>query len=189
MSAATPKALNPKQLRFIDEYLIDMNAAQAAIRAGYSKKAAKEQGYRLLTNVHIAAALAAKRKELAHSNGITRDRILKEIASYAFADVRKIFNPEGGMLDPRNIPDELAPAIASIELTSFTPPGEDAMTEHVKKVKFWDKPKGIEQLLKHLGLDEDKPDQGAAIGAASAATLASIEAFGKKLRERMGGGE
>jgi phage terminase small subunit len=78
------KGLNLRQLRFIDEYLVDMNAAQAAVRAGYSKKAAKELGYRLLTNAHIAAAIEVKRKELAPGTGITRERILREIEQPGF---------------------------------------------------------------------------------------------------------
>ena len=52
--------ITPKQQRFVTEYLIDLNATQAAIRAGYSRKTAQQQGSRLLTNVVVKRAIAAQ---------------------------------------------------------------------------------------------------------------------------------
>ena len=52
--------LTPKQERFVEEYLIDLNATQAAIRAGYSAKTAEAQGSRLLSNVNVSALVADK---------------------------------------------------------------------------------------------------------------------------------
>lgn len=186
--AATPKGavpregkLNPKQLRFVDEYLVDMNATQAAIRAGYSAKTASSQGFDLLRKPEIVAALDAQRKQLAAATGITRDRIIRELASIAFADVRQLFNANGGMHSPVDLPDSLAPAIASIDLASFTPPGEDAVTEYTKKVKLWDKPRALERLLVHLGLDQDK-----APAAQEGPDLAGIEAWAQALAKRHG---
>lgn len=82
--------LTVKQARFKDEYLIDNNATQAAIRAGYSKKTAKSQGQRLLTNVDIAAAIKAGQKDIAKRNGLTIDDILDELE-----EARKIAQAEG----------------------------------------------------------------------------------------------
>lgn len=84
------KKLTAKQARFKDEYLIDNNATQAAIRAGYSKKTAKSQGQRLLTNVDIAAAIKVGQKDIAKRNGLTIDDILDELE-----EARKIAQAEG----------------------------------------------------------------------------------------------
>ena len=84
------KKLTAKQARFKDEYQIDSNATQAAIRAGYSKKTAKSQGQRLLTNVDIKAAIKAGQKDIAKRNGLTIDDILDELE-----EARKIAQAEG----------------------------------------------------------------------------------------------
>jgi phage terminase small subunit len=73
--------LTPKQERFINEYLIDLNATQAAIRAGYSKKTSKSQGQRLLTNVDIAAAIARAQGDRTERTNITQDYVLESIFS------------------------------------------------------------------------------------------------------------
>jgi phage terminase small subunit len=69
--------LSPKQKRFVDEYLVDFNGAQAAIRAGYSERAAKEVAYRLLTYTHVAKAVDAQVHETAAKLTITREDVLR----------------------------------------------------------------------------------------------------------------
>ena len=68
--------LTPKQRRFVDEYMIDLNATQAAIRAGYSERSAASQGERLLRNDEIAAAVAEAQKDRAERTEVTQDRVL-----------------------------------------------------------------------------------------------------------------
>jgi phage terminase small subunit len=80
--------LNPKQKRFVEEYLIDLNATQAAIRAGYSNKTAQEQSSRLLSNVMVQAGIQEAMKERSKRTEITADRVLQELAHIAFDDVR-----------------------------------------------------------------------------------------------------
>ena len=77
--------LTAKQQRFCDEYLIDLNATQAAIRAGYSKKTANEQGARLLVNVSIQKKIFELQKEREKRTEITQDSVLRELALIAFA--------------------------------------------------------------------------------------------------------
>ena len=74
-------ALNDKQQRFCDEYLIDLNATQAAIRSGYSKKTAKEQGSRLLSNVNVKAYIDARMKEKEKELIADQDEVLKYLTS------------------------------------------------------------------------------------------------------------
>jgi phage terminase small subunit len=83
-------ALNPKQRRFVAEYLIDLNATQAAIRAGYSKKNADVTGPRLLGNVGVAAAVAAGTSKQLATAELTAARVLEEIRRLAFIDMRSI---------------------------------------------------------------------------------------------------
>jgi phage terminase small subunit len=73
--------LTPKQECFVEEYLIDLNATQAAIRAGYSKKTARSQGQRMLTNVDIVAAVAGAQGDRAERTNITQDYVLESIVS------------------------------------------------------------------------------------------------------------
>lgn len=72
-------ALTPKQQRFVQEYLTDLNATQAAIRCGYSEHTAKQQGSRLLTNAAIAEAIAAGQIEVAGRLGISAEKVLRDI--------------------------------------------------------------------------------------------------------------
>lgn len=71
------QTLTHKQTRFVDEYLVDFNGAQAAIRAGYSQKAAKEAAYQLLTNTHIAEAVESRAQEASEKLKITREAVLQ----------------------------------------------------------------------------------------------------------------
>lgn len=71
--------LNPKQARFVAEYLIDSNATQAAIRAGYSAKTAQPIGSRLLSNVMVAAAIKAKQGTILDRLGISAESVLAEV--------------------------------------------------------------------------------------------------------------
>lgn len=76
--------LTPKQNRFVAEYLIDLNATQAATRAGYSARTANEQGARLLANVSVKEALDEERKKRERRTEITADRVLQELADIGF---------------------------------------------------------------------------------------------------------
>lgn len=82
--------LTDKQQRFVDEYLIDSNATQAAIRAGYSDKTAAVIGAQNLIKLNIAAAIKAGQKDIAKRNGLTIDDILDELE-----EARKIAKEEG----------------------------------------------------------------------------------------------
>jgi phage terminase small subunit len=73
--------LTSKQKCFVEEYLIDLNATQAAIRAGYSEKTARSQGQRMLTNVDIAAAIARAQGDRTERTNITQDYVLESIFS------------------------------------------------------------------------------------------------------------
>ncbi len=75
--------LNPKQARFVEEYLVDLNATQAAIRAGYSKKTANEQGARLLAKVSVRKAVAEARQARSERTEITQDEVIEGLKKEA----------------------------------------------------------------------------------------------------------
>ena len=88
--------LTEKQQRFVDEYLVDLNATQAAIRAGYSANAAAEQGYEHLRKPHIQLAIAEARKAQQERTQITADRVISELGLIAFADARELAEVKTG---------------------------------------------------------------------------------------------
>ena len=79
--------LTPKQERFVHEYLVEVNATKAAIRAGYSKKTAQEQSSRLLSNVMVSAAIAKGMKLLAEKTGVAAEKVIAELALIGFANM------------------------------------------------------------------------------------------------------
>ncbi|KQE15636.1 terminase small subunit [Acinetobacter pittii] len=83
-------ALRGKQQRFVDEYLIDRNATQAAIRAGYSAKTAEQMGYQLLQKTSVQEAIAKGEAELAERNKITQDKVLNLLWDMATADPNEL---------------------------------------------------------------------------------------------------
>ena len=149
-------ALTAKQGRFVAEYLIDLNATQAAIRAGYSEKTANEQGSRLLANVKIASAVAEAQAKRSQRTEITQDRVLAELAKIGFSDLRRVLTPMGGLIDAQDWDDDFAGAVASVEVVRRTSGEYDEdgkpIMDHVHKIKTWDKLGALEKIGKHLGM-------------------------------------
>lgn len=87
--------LTPKQQRFIEEYPVDLNATQAAIRSGYSRKTAFVIGYENLRKPHIKAAIEKKLTALSRKAGITAERVLNELAIIAFSNIFDLIDDGG----------------------------------------------------------------------------------------------
>ncbi len=107
--------LTDKQTRFVQEYLVDVNATQAAIRAGYSKKTAQEQSSRLLSNVMVSEAIAKGMQALAEKTGVTAEKVIAELALIGFSnmlDYLDLSDPENLTIDLSKITPEQASAIA-----------------------------------------------------------------------------
>lgn len=147
-------ALTAKQAAFVAEYLIDLNATQAAIRAGYSTKTAKSIGDENLSKPDVAAAVAEAIQARAKRTEITADRVLKELARIGFADVRRIFGDDG-LQNPVDMDDDTAAAIASVEVIVRRTPGDEKHVEHVHKIKMNDKLGALTQIGRHLGMFTD----------------------------------
>ena len=155
---AADKKLTPKQRRFVDEYLIDLNATQAAIRAGYSPKTANEQGARLLANVSIAKAIQEARDKQQERTEITQDRVLLEYARIAFFDPRKLFRSDGSPKPVEELDADTAAALAGLEVREeFEGAGENrTFVGYTKKYKLANKLGALDSLAKHLGMLDGK---------------------------------
>lgn len=169
----TVTKLTDKQKKFVDEYLIDLNATQAAIRAGYSAKTAFTIGNENLRKPYIQACIQKRQSKLQESTEITQERVLMELASIAFVNgtdfaklVNKpikdnegynVLNSDGSVKmyadvdfkDTDSLSEDKKKAIASIELGKYG-----------ICVKSYDKIKALELIGKHIGMfkDADKPN-------------------------------
>lgn len=147
-------ALGVKQARFVAEYLKDLNATQAAIRAGYSVGTAHVQGPRLLSNVRVRAEIDAALKRRAERVEVRADDILRELLRLATVDIGQAFNVDGTLKPIHEIPEDVRRAMSGVEVEEFD--HDDGPTGRVRKVKFWDKTRGLELLGKHLKLFVDR---------------------------------
>ncbi|MDH4581387.1 terminase small subunit [Pseudomonas sp. BN415] len=147
-------ALTAKQQRFVDEYLIDLNATQAAIRAKYSKNTANEQGARLLANVSVQAAIAERMKAREKRTEITQDMVLREYARIAFFDPRNLFNDDGTPKPITELDDDTAAALAGLDLQEvYEGYGDERVfIGYTKKYKVADKKGALDSVARHLGM-------------------------------------
>lgn len=147
--------MTPKQERFVAEYLVDLNATQAAIRAGYSAKTAKQQGSENLTKPDIAAAVGERRAKQLTQTDLTATRVLQEISRISFADIRRVVDEHGNLRPLHELTDDEAAAIASVEVIIKNAQAGDGHTDTVHKIKHWDKLKALEMAGKHLGVFQE----------------------------------
>lgn len=175
--------MTAKQQRFCDEYLIDLNATQAAIRAGYAEKTARQMGAENLSKPVIKEYIAKKQAEREQRTEITQDMVLREIANIAFADVTayvKVVEKDfTAVIDGKEVPI-LDINGDPVKLKVVEPVLTDELTEEQRKalaviqkgrdgfiIKPYDKLAALEKLGKHLGMwdkkedgTEDKQDDG-----------------------------
>ncbi|QMV32493.1 terminase small subunit [Ralstonia phage Claudette] len=160
--AAKDAPLSPRQERFVEEYLKDSNATQAAIRAGYSpgkdNKAAQVQANRLLSYASVIRAIEERRAKLAKKFELTRERLLEEYCKLAFSDPRKFFREDGTLKTIPELDDETAAALAHFEvMEEFDGSGENRMqVGYTSKVKWTDKRAALDSIARVMGWNQDK---------------------------------
>lgn len=144
--------LSDKVKKFADEYLIDFNGTQAVIRAGYSKRSAKEQAARLLTNDNVQKYLTEQKAKLAKKHEGLKDRLIEELTKIAFFDIRKVYNEDGTFKNLSDLGDDEAAVIASLETHEVSGRGrkKKGLT---KKFKTNPKVAAIERISKMLGYE------------------------------------
>ena len=136
--------LTDKQRRFVEEYLIDLNATAAARRAGYAEGSASVQGCRLLADDKIKRLIAEKRREVAEYAEVSVVRILEEYRRIAFADLRDVVQVRNGQVyitDTDTLTPEQAASLSEI-----------SQTKEGIRVKILDKQRALDSMAKHLGM-------------------------------------
>lgn len=111
--------LTDKQEKFCQEYLLSLNATQAAIKAGYSEETANRIGSQNLSKVDIQNRLQELKKEnreTAEDYGINRKMVVQEFAHIAFSDIRECFDENSRLLPVKKLSDKAAAALAGIEV-------------------------------------------------------------------------
>lgn len=141
--------MTKKQKQFIEEYLIDLNATQAAIRAGYSPDTAKAIGSENLTKPDIRAHIDQAMAERSKRTGVNAERVITELAKIAFINAVDVIDPKTATVKDTALPEDTA-AIQSVKVKTF---GEDGLE---REIKMADKLKALELLGKHLGMFKDK---------------------------------
>lgn len=141
--------MTEKQKRFVDEYLIDLNATQAAIRAGYSPETAGSIGAENLKKPEIKARIDKAMAERSKRTGVNADRVIMELAKIAFVNADDVINVETATIKPDAAREDTA-AIQSVKVKTF---GEDGLE---REVKMADKLKALELLGRHFGMFKDK---------------------------------
>ena len=136
--------LNPRQQRFVEEYPIDSNATQSAIRAGYAPGSAKVTASRLLTNANVREAIRGARERLSSSLDVDAERVILEYARIAFADPRDVLEWDAGgvtLKDSSELSEDAVRAVAEVSETAIG-----------VRVKMHDKVRALDSLARHLGL-------------------------------------
>ena len=140
--------MTPQQRLFVDEYLVDLHATQAAIRAGYSPRTAGQIGHRLTRHPSVSAAIAVAMAQRSRRTGISADRVLRELARIAFADIRDTvtWGPAGiALVDSADLDPDVAAAVAEVSETV-------AGQARTKRVKLADKLSALRLLAAHTGV-------------------------------------
>ena len=143
--------MTDKQKKFVEEYLIDLNATQAAIRAGYSPRNADKIGSELLGKTRVSEAIANAMAKRSRRTGVTQDRVVRELAKIAFLDMTQVVDDHGRIRNDATPEDR-----ACIESIKYKSSSGDQGESVEREIKVASKLKALELLGKHLGMYSDK---------------------------------
>lgn len=141
--------LTPKQAIFVDEYLKDLNATQACIRAGYSEKTAEQQGPRLLGNVGVAEAIAVGMEKRAKRTQIGADYVLNRLAQIDQLDVADILDNTGNFKPVLEWPKVWRQTVSGLDIQEIMSGDTESV---IRKIKWPDKLRNLELLGKHVDI-------------------------------------
>lgn len=144
--------LTAKQAKFVSEYLIDLNATQAAIRTGYNPKTAYSQGQRLLKNVEVMKAIKAAQDKRAEKTQINAEYVLRRHAEIDQMDLLDIMTDEGGFKPLHDWPKIWRQFLSGVDVSEIFEGGgnERQIVGVLKKIKWPDKLRNLELLGKHV---------------------------------------
>lgn len=142
-----------KQDLFCRRYLIDFNATKAAIAVGFTKKSARQQGYRMLTKDYVQAHIEKLRTEIGEKYDVTRYSLMEQYAAIRDFDIRRLYEKDGTMKPIHKLTEEEAAGIASIEVDEIfdIQSGKKVFKGINKKYKRWDKLRAIDGMARMQG--------------------------------------
>jgi phage terminase small subunit len=152
--------LTPKQAKFVDEYLVDLNATQAAIRAGYSKRTADVIGILNLGKLSIANAIQERRDELKANTQMSQQWVLERYKRLVDYDLSDFFDDEGNLKPLSEIPPAALYAVTGFKSVNSRVVNEKANGDVRKAytllqdLKLTDKKTALDSIGKHLGMFE-----------------------------------
>lgn len=162
--------MNDRQARFVEEYLIDLNATQAAIRAGYAAATAGQKGHDLLKKVEISEAIQEAMRQRSERTRVTADRVLEELARIGFSDALNHYEVDelGRLVVAGGAPDGASRAVASVKRKVRTFTDKDGESEVTVETEFrlWDKNTALANIGKHLGMFVEKLEHSGPGGGA-----------------------
>lgn len=148
--------LTAKQAAFVAEYLVDKNATQAAIRAGYSKHTANEQASRLLAKAHIRAAVDAELSKMSEKTGLSVELVFASLRRELSFDPAELYDEFGNFKPIHEMPEDARKCLVGMETAQVGSPEAPVM---VQKVRWVNPAQAREQAMKHLGLFKADNDQ------------------------------
>lgn len=176
--------LTDKQALFAQEYLLDLNATQAAIRAGYSPKTAYSSGQRLLTLPHVLEYIQKLKQERLKQLGLDAHYVLLRLVDIDQMDVLDILNDDMTFKSLREWPAVWRRYISGVDITAiFSGSGDERAAGVLKKIKWPDKVKNLELIGKHISVGAFKER----IEHSGHIETLSEEALEEKIREFMDG--
>lgn len=162
------KPLSRKQAQFVAEYLCDLNATQAAIRAGYSAKTAQSQASQLVAMPHVAAAIERSQAQRSARVNIKQDDVLHEVSALALSRIdHYVVDDDGNVQLADGAPDNALAAVESVKRRKTTrtdPVTKETVTTWDVEIKLYDKPGQLKLLGRHVGLFPDKVEHTGANG-------------------------
>ena len=149
--------LSPKQKRFCQEYMKDLNGTQAAIRAGYSKKTAKEIAAQNLSKLNIQEFIQKLQDKIKERNNITVDKLISELVNIYDINPADIYDKKGNLKPIQDLPENITRAIREIEVVERY--SGKSIQIQTRKIKFHNKLEAIEKLARHIGFYEKDNEQ------------------------------
>lgn len=159
----TKTGLSPKMRRFCEEYIIDLNGTQAAIRAGYSQRTADVISCQHLVKLKVRDYIHQLQEEIRERNRVTIDKLVQGLAAIVRLDPIDLFNENGTVKNLSDMPEVARKCIAELKMMEVS--GVDGPMGTMKTIKLPSKLEAIEKLMKHLGgYEKDNEQQKPEIG-------------------------
>jgi phage terminase small subunit len=159
--------MNARHQRFVDEYLVDLNAKRAAIAAGYvstrDRDHSSKMGSKLLRRPDVQKVVVARKREQLVRSEVSAAAVLDQLRALSMVDMREFFDARGVLKPPSQWTVDMGRAVSSFDVIKKNVTSGDGKTDEVFRVRLADKVRSLEMLAKHFGLLVDRVDHSGAV--------------------------